>query len=149
MQDPDQPLRNELAKLLEEAADRENSWGELARRRRRLHYGIGIPSVVLAGLAGAAALAELSPVLAGVSALTAAVLTGLQTFLQPDASAIRARTQSIGWYEIHTEARILLDLDFASLASGQRRARFDSLQARARALRRGVTNNPAGTEPVR
>jgi hypothetical protein len=150
MQDAEQLLRDELEKLREEAAGRARGWSELARRRRRLHYGIGIPAVALASLAGAAALSDLSRVLAGICALGAAVLTSLQTFLRPDASAIWATEQAVGWREIDDDARLLLDVDFPALTSEQRRERFDGLRLRARALQREVVDKSrTGTEPAR
>jgi hypothetical protein len=143
----DDPLQAEVAKLLALAAERARAWDELARRRRGLHYGIGVPAVVLAALAGAAALAELSSVIAGLCALAAAVLTGLQTFLRPDAGAVRAREQAIGWREIEDDTRILLEIDYAHLEGDRRRTRFDDLHAKARALQRATAKGPAGTSP--
>ena len=148
MRDADEPLREELQKLQEEAAERATAWSKLAERRRRLHYGIGIPAVLLASLAGAAALGDLSHVLAGLCALAAAALTGLQTFLRPDSGAIRAREQAVGWEEIDDDARFLSDVDFTALTSEQRRDRIEDLRMRTRALRREVIKGPAGTEPT-
>lgn len=141
------PLDTEVAKLLTQAGERARAWDKLARRRRRLHYGIGVPAVVLAALAGAAALSELSPGVAGGCALAAAVLTALQTFLRPDAGAVRARDQAVGWSEIEHDTRLLLVVDYEHLDIHERRTRFDALHNKARALQRLTAKSPAGTQP--
>jgi hypothetical protein len=149
VEDTDELLRNELKRLRGDAAIRANAWSELARRRRRLHYAIGIPAVLLAGIAGATALSDLSHILAGIFALVAAALTSLQTFLRPDAKAILAAEQAVGWREIGDDTRLLLDVDFATLGSEQRRARLDALRSRTLALQReAVERSSTGTEPV-
>jgi hypothetical protein len=142
----DDPLRSQVALLLEVATARTGVWDALATRRRRLHYGLGVPAVVLAAIAGATTLAQLSPLVSGVCALLSGILTALQTFLRPDAGAVRAREQAVGWAEISEDARLLLAVDYPTLGSDKRRQRYDELRERARGLQRSVVKSPTGTE---
>jgi hypothetical protein len=140
------PLKSQVSLLAEVAADRAAAWSALATRRRRLHFGLGVPAVVLAAVAGATTLAERSPLVSGVCALLSAILAGLQTFLRPDAGAVRAREQAIGWSEVADDAHLLVAIDYPTLDGGQRRQRYDELRERARGLRRSTAKSPNGTE---
>ncbi|KPM50907.1 hypothetical protein CcI49_08940 [Frankia sp. CcI49] len=143
----DGPLRAQLENLRRDAAERVQAWSRLADRRRRLHYGVGVPAAILASLAGAATLAELYPVLAGFGALISGVLATIQTFLQPDVGAVRAREQAIGWREIREDVSVLLEVDFSLLSSTDRRDQFEQLRERAQLLARTTAASPAGTSP--
>ncbi|MBE3204101.1 hypothetical protein [Parafrankia sp. CH37] len=145
----DGPLRTQLENLRRDAAERVQVWSRLADRRRRLHYGVGVPAAILASLAGAATLAELFPVLAGFGALISGVLATIQTFLQPDVGAVRAREQAIGWREIREDVSVLLEVDFSRLSSTDRRDQFEQLRERAQLLQRTTAASPAGTSPQR
>ena len=77
----------------------------------RLHYCIGIPATVIAALAGAAALSQLAgPILAGALGLTAAVLTGLLSFLNPSERASRASDAVRSYVELEGDAAYFSNL---------------------------------------
>jgi hypothetical protein len=79
----------------------------------KVHLGLGVPSVALAAIAGTSALAEFdnSNLIAGLLALTVAVLSALATWLNPNRTAELHRRASGRYHSICGRARRLHRID--------------------------------------
>jgi hypothetical protein len=96
----------------------------------RLHYALGLPTIALSALAGVAALQEQAPALIGASALGAAVLAGLQTFLRPDSSRAHYRECGIKYERLGEDAQLVLDQRLASLTDEEALRTLEHLRSR-------------------
>jgi hypothetical protein len=102
----------------------------------RLHYTVGVPAIVFGTIAGTAALAEASPVVAGAAALASAALSGIQTFVGTERRAARQRESAAAYFELRDETRRFRKLDFAGLTPARRRERLQELADRLADLNR-------------
>jgi hypothetical protein len=75
-----------------------------------LHLWVGIPSVILAGIAGTLAFAEYRH-LAGVLSIVIVVLTSIMTFLNPKDMANSHSTSGNNYDALMTKARIFWSID--------------------------------------
>jgi hypothetical protein len=111
----------------------------LADKWSRVQYGLGIPSVALAAVAGTSALSDFdhSNVVAGIFALAAAVLTALLTWLNPQELSQRHGHAAQAFLSLSLRARRLarrLDsVDDESLTNGLEalESEFDDLVAKS------------------
>jgi hypothetical protein len=111
--EPLDPVRREARGLERESLDRELGHRRAAEFWGRVHLGLGLPSVVLAALAGTSALAEFdnSNLIAAILALAVAVLSALSTFLNPSGTADLHRKASDVYHSICARARQLTTID--------------------------------------
>jgi hypothetical protein len=100
----------------------------------RIHYALGLPSIILSAVAGATALTNRAPLFAGLCAFAATVLTALQTWLHPDQTRTWYRSQAIAFEDLESEARILRGLDLAAMDASEQRAALEQLRACHRQL---------------
>jgi hypothetical protein len=77
----------------------------------KVHLGLGLPSVAFAAIAGTAALAEFSILIAGILALAVAVLSALSTWLNPNRTEDLHRNASNEYHSICGRARELQRID--------------------------------------
>ena len=101
--------------------ERETSISALAQRMaanlwNSIFYLLGIPSVVLAAVAGASALAD-HPNLAAGLALGAAATSAVTTFMKPGEQADAHRRSSSRYRSIENEARNFWEVQCADTAS--------------------------------
>jgi hypothetical protein len=71
------------------------------------HHLIGVPSAVLAGIAGVAAFNGAAPVFAGTLAVVAGALSALATFLNPSAKAADHHAVGSQYLTVRNQARFL------------------------------------------
>jgi len=81
-----------------------------ARFWQNLHLWIGIPTVIMAGIAGTLAFAEFRT-LAGVLSMVIVVLTSITTFLNPKEQANSHRTAGNNYDSLMTKARMFWSID--------------------------------------
>lgn len=74
------------------------------------HYWLGIPSTILAAVAGAM-LVRCQPELASVCALAASLLTGLMTFLKPNERAALHRAAAGQFLALRNDARLFREVE--------------------------------------
>lgn len=86
MSDPLKEICREAERLEEDVLFAEKQHFSMATVWRRIHLLLGVPSAILAALAGVSALKSY-PALAASLAMTSAVLTALLTFLDPKKNA--------------------------------------------------------------
>lgn len=92
------------------------------RRLERLNYQIGIPTVVISSVVATAVFASLNESVSlqvrfavGFISVTAAILSGVQTFVRPSVRAEQHRTAQIGLERIVRDIETLLVLEASSL----------------------------------
>lgn len=118
---------------------------EAARLFSRRHYKIGVPSIILATVAGAGVIADLKQVFGGFSLLFgalsmfAAVLSSLQTFLNYSEKAAQHKNAGARYSAVAREIAQMLTLPPDALAQAQEqiialRQRLDALAEEAPAL---------------
>lgn len=86
-----------------------------------LHYTVGVPSIVLGAVAGAVAISKSAPLFAGVCALAATALTGVQTFIHADRRRISDRLLAADFQELADDARVTRELDLESMSTDRQR----------------------------
>lgn len=98
---------------------------------QRLHFALGIPSVVLAAVAGTSALSDFdnSNILAGVLALVVAILSALLTWLNPQDVAQRHARAAQGFLTISLRARRFERVGLGNEDDAARASAWDSLTA--------------------
>jgi hypothetical protein len=101
-----------------------------ADRWLRVHYGLGIPSVALAAVAGTSALSDFdrSNLVAGSLALVVAVLTSLLTWLNPQETGQRHARAAQAFLTLSLRARRLRQ-GFGSGDATARKSELESLTA--------------------
>ncbi|MBB3189911.1 SLATT domain-containing protein [Halomonas cerina] len=91
----------------------------------KVHLMLGIPSTILAAVAGVSAFSELpAPLTAGVAMLVAA-LSALSTFLSPGDRAGAHRAASTTFSDIRRAASLLRDVDLPLVKEGDEAAARD------------------------
>lgn len=114
---------------LEEAADRyARAYARWRYRYEWLHFLLGIPATVLAGVAGATAFAQRMPgSVVGTCAAIAAALAGVQTIVRPDRRARFNHTQQFTLARLAMQAANYRQLTLPSVSFDEARARLDNL----------------------
>lgn len=98
-----------------------------AARWARYHLWIGLPSALLAAVAGAAAFKDL-PELAGALALVSTALTTVLTFLKPSERSEMHKTVAGQYQTLRNQARIFREIELADCGSpDQAKARLMEL----------------------
>lgn len=78
------------------------------------HYWLGIPSTILAAVAGAT-LIKSQPELASIFALAASLLTGLMTFLKPNERAAMHRDAAGNFHALRNDTRFFREVELLRL----------------------------------
>ena len=77
------------------------------------HLWIGVPTAILAGIAGASALSQFDnhSIIAGLLAIVVTALTAVTTFLNPNGKANPHRNAGNEYYSLRNKARIFCEID--------------------------------------
>jgi hypothetical protein len=104
------PLYDKLDELEGQALHAAERYARRRRRRTLLHWALGLPAIVVAGVAAGGVLTgRLSDLAIASCAIAAAVLTALQTFVRPDRAALFAHTQQLVMRRLAMEASLTRD----------------------------------------
>jgi hypothetical protein len=104
------------------------AYGSWRRRFERLHFALGIPTTLLAAVAGATAFAEHAPsILVGSCATIAAALAGVQTTVRPDRRAKFNQTQQFVLARLSVEASNFRELILPTVSFEVAQAKLDTL----------------------
>jgi hypothetical protein len=94
--------------------NKENWYSREAKRLQRLHYWLGVPTVVLSAMVGTAVFVALGKVVdvwaqvaVGLTSMTAAVLAALQTFLRFAERAEQNRKLAAGFASLRREIEVV------------------------------------------
>ncbi|WP_146082848.1 SLATT domain-containing protein [Rathayibacter sp. AY1F4] len=116
----------------------------LARRWSLVNFWVGLPAAILAAAAGAASFAELAgPVVAGVLATAAAVLSASLLFLQPATLSARAAVAA-NKYRATTDSATQLVNEAGSLARSEASSWLASLVAEKQRTNEAADLPPRG-----
>jgi hypothetical protein len=127
-----EPHDSPTARIEKEAQEIEAAalnWGIAHEKRAafwdRFHFGLGLPSVVLAAAAGTAAITELGKpeVVVALLALAVAVLSALITFLSPRENADRHEATAKRYLAVSSRSASLRNLDLPGAPDGEDRIR--------------------------
>jgi hypothetical protein len=108
-QDPKLAIATELKRIEEDCIHSGKAHFNAGDRWVRYHYWMGIPSVVLSALAGAAFFKEYSN-LAGIMSAVVAVLTSLMTFLKPSERASAHKGSGDQFLTLRNDARVFREI---------------------------------------
>ena len=103
-------LRREAERIEEDATYSSKSHFNAEATWIRRHYWLGIPSTILAAVAGAT-LVKSQPELASIFALAASLLTGLMTFLKPNERAASHRGAAGQFLALRNDARLFREVE--------------------------------------
>ncbi len=107
---PRQEVIKEAKRLYENCLYTSKSHFVEARFWQNLHLWIGVPTVILAGVAGTLAFAEVK-LLAGIVSMVIVVLTSITTFLNPKEQANSHLTAANNYDSLMTKLRIFWSID--------------------------------------
>jgi hypothetical protein len=109
-------LASEASRIEEDALYSARGHFEAARGWSRLHYWLGIPTVVFASVAGASAVAENTTTAAALGILVA-VLSALSTFLNPSDRSHQHHVAGTRFNEIRSKARVFREIEMKTPGS--------------------------------
>ena len=106
----------ELCRIEEDADHTSRSCFEICTRWSNFFLWLGIPATVLAAISGAISAygAEYSSLLATIFSIMIAILTGLQTFLNPQDTSNNYRQIGNKYLELRNKARIVRTIDLTA-----------------------------------
>jgi hypothetical protein len=107
---PKEEIIREAKRLYENCLYTSKSHFIEARFWQNLHLWIGVPTVILAGIAGTLAFAEFRQ-LAGILSIVIVVLTSITTFLNPKEQANSHLTAGNNYDSLMTKVRIFWSID--------------------------------------
>jgi hypothetical protein len=107
------PTADEASRLAEDSLWAEKQHFAMATVCRRLHLCLGIPSAIMAGVAGISAL-QSRPTLAAILAICSAVITSLLTFLEPAELGSRHHQAGVSYSALRGKLRRFRLIDLAS-----------------------------------
>jgi hypothetical protein len=129
-------LHMEISSVVAEAATEARHAERQVRRWRAVDLGLGLPTAILAAVAGATALTSAAGrIPAAVLAIAAAVLSASSTFLKSEARAADAERRSSAWSLPCADARLVHIFDVTR--PDQLRQHLRILLARTSAIRNG------------
>jgi hypothetical protein len=120
-------LRREAERIEEDATYSSKSHFNAEGAWIRRHYWLGIPSTILAAVAGATLIRN-QPEWGSVCALVASLLTGLMTFLKPNEHAAMHRSAAGQFLALRNDARFFREVELLQMDQ------LDELPGRLKAL---------------
>jgi len=102
-------IANELKRIEEDCIHSGKAQFNAADRWTRYHYSLGVPSVAMSALAGAAFFRDHGMVAAGLSSLVA-LLTALMTFLKPSERSSSHKAAGDQYLALRNDARIFREI---------------------------------------
>lgn len=115
-------IGRESMEIEKEAAIAAHSHFLSSRRWDNTHLSLGIPSTILAAIAGVTAFTGLPDLITGVVAMIAAALSAVNTFLSPGDRATSHRSANTTFSEIRRQASLLRDVDLQLAERGDEEA---------------------------
>jgi len=109
MTDSKTAIEIELARIEEDCIHSGKAQFNAGDRWNQYHYWLGIPSVILSALAGAAFFKDYGSV-AGVMSSIVAVLTSLMTFLKPSERASAHKGSGDQYLTLRNDARVFREI---------------------------------------
>jgi hypothetical protein len=106
-------LQQEAQRIEEDTLYSSKGHFEAGSHWHRLHLWLGIPTALLAGVAGVSAFQNLPEIAGGISMLVAA-LAAVSTFLNPDEKAQAHHLAGAKFNDLRTRARIFREIDLQS-----------------------------------
>jgi hypothetical protein len=107
--DQQDAIRTELQRIEEDCIHSGKSHFNAHERWNRYHYLLGIPAVILSGLAGVAFFKDY-PDIAGAMSSLVAVLTALSTFLKPSERAASHKSSGDQYLSLRNDARVFREI---------------------------------------
>lgn len=135
-------MSKELHRIEEDAILSAKGHFESARIWSWVHYGVGLPSVILTAWGGIEALQQ-NPTCAFVLAMLGAALVALNTFLNPSEKAERHQSAGNQYKSLQNQSRIFREVRLAVLNEAEAMEEFTALAASRDQL------NEASPAPVR
>lgn len=137
-------LRREAERIEEDATYSSKSHFNAEASWIHRHYWLGVPSTILAAVAGAT-LIKSQPELASIFALAASLLTGLMTFLKPNERAAMHRDAAGKFHALHNDTRFFREVELLQVEkTGELPARLKALSAARNALNQKSPSIPRG-----
>ena len=99
-------ISDELERIEEDCIHSSKAQFNAGARWARYHLGLGVPAVLLSGLAGTAFLRD-QPEIAGAMSMAVALLTALSTFLKPSERASSHKSSGDQYLTLRNDARVL------------------------------------------
>lgn len=109
IQDPKDAIRKELERIEEDCIHSGKAHFNAGVRWMRYHYLLGVPSVVLSSIAGAAFFKDFGTA-GGVIAAVVAVLTSLMTFLKPSERASTHKSSGDQYLTLRNDVRVFREI---------------------------------------
>jgi len=126
---------NELLRVEEAATHSSQTQFSSAKFWRGLNLALGVPSAVLAAIAGTALLADAASAKTGaVIALIAAALTAVMTTVNAAQRAEQSRASANAYLALQGDSRVLRTIDVPTLAHDEARQRLAELVERRNAI---------------
>lgn len=107
--DPKPAIRAELERIEEDCIHSGKAHFNAGDRWARYHYWLGIPSVVLSALAGAAFFKDHGDI-AGIMSAVVAILTSLMTFLKPSERASAHKGSGDQYLTLRNDVRVFREI---------------------------------------
>ena len=107
--DPKPAIQAELQRIEEDCIHSGKAHFNAGDRWARYHYWLGIPSVVLSALAGAAFFKDYGDI-AGIMSAIVAILTSLMTFLKPSERASAHKGSGDQYLTLRNDVRIFREI---------------------------------------
>lgn len=111
-------IRAELQRIEEDCVHSGKAHFNAGDRWARYHYCLGIPSVVLSALAGAAFFKSFSEI-AGIMSAVVAILAALMTFLKPSERAAAHKSSGDQYLTLRNDARVFREIKLTYVADDQ------------------------------
>lgn len=103
-------LNKEAKRIEEDSIYSSKGHYEAARRWRHIYLWLGIPTAVIAGISGVSAFEECT-FIAGVSAIVAAALAAVSTFLNPSEKSQAHYTAGFKFTSLKNKSRIFCEIE--------------------------------------
>lgn len=145
----DDPISAEARRIEEDADYSGRAHFKQGLRGERDHLRLGLPAI-FAGVAAGSALVGVPVEIAGAAGLVGALLSGLQTFLQPDKKAAQHHAVGVEYVELRNRARIFRTITQQDMTAQEKTRAVEELSRRRGELNRGAPSiSPAAFEEAR
>ena len=115
---PKSAVQAELERIEEDCIHSGKAQFNAGARWAKYHYWLGLPSVVLSALAGAAFFKDHADI-AGIMSATVAILTSLMTFLKPSERASSHKSSGDQYLTLRNDARVFREIKLAHACDDQ------------------------------
>ena len=109
-------LKSEALRIEEDSTYSSKAHYEAARRWGKIYLWLGIPTALIAGVSGVSAFEEQN-LIAGATAIIAAALASISTFLNPSEKAQAHYTAGYKFHALKNSARIFREIELLDTAN--------------------------------